>query len=65
MRLQDFFIIEASYSGNIGAMEVFKFYKIASDEEKNRFDGLVANNEYEEAWELIQQVTKVKLQPMK
>lgn len=64
MRLQDFFIIEASYPGNIGAMEVFKFYKIASPKQKAIFDDMLANNNYEDAWEYMQRVVGVRLHPM-
>ena len=67
MRLRDLnhsFILEASYVGNIGAMEVFKFYKIATDEERNKLDHLLDIKDLESAWDLIQDVTKVKLHPM-
>jgi hypothetical protein len=54
-------LVEASYPGNIGAMEVFKFYKLASDEQKEQFDLLVSKGNNESAWELIQNVTGVIL----
>ncbi len=57
-------ITEASYPGNIGAMEVFHFYQQASSEEKEMFDKYLNQNEYDQAWDLIQDVTGVKLQPM-
>ena len=55
---------EAAYPGNIGAMEVFKFYRIASDREKEHFDELLKKDDYDAAWGLIQQVTGVTLYPM-
>lgn len=67
MRIRDIFegfYIEASYEGNIGAMEVFKFYKVASPEEKAEFDAYLDQKDYDSAWELIQKVTGVKLRPM-
>lgn len=71
MRLIDFkgpkdsFIIEAVYPGNVGAMEVFQFFRKASDEQKVEFDQLLARKEYDEAWELVQKVTGVRLDTMK
>jgi len=55
---------EASYPGNIGAMEVFQFYRTASPEEKQEFDQYLDQNDYDHAWELIQDVTGVELHPM-
>ena len=57
-------IKEASYPGNIGAMEVFHFYRQASPEEKVQFDQYLDHKDYDNAWELIQDVTGVKLHPM-
>jgi hypothetical protein len=54
-------LVEASYPGNIGAMEVFNFYKLASDEQKEQFDLLVSKGNNESAWEIIQNVTGVIL----
>ena len=64
MKLSDIVITEASYPGNIGAMEVFQFYKQATPEEKERFDHYLQTDNYDEAWELIQDVTGVRLHPM-
>lgn len=55
---------EASYPGNIGAMEVMKFYQQASDDQRNEFDDLVKQKDYQNARELIQQVTNTRLHPM-
>lgn len=55
---------EAAYPGNIGAMEVFQFYRAATDDEKETFDSYLDQGEYDQAWELIQSVTGVKLHPM-
>jgi hypothetical protein len=53
---------EASYPGNIGAMEVAKFYRIASDEEKKKVRELIKNDKKKLAWKIIQQVVGIKLQ---
>ena len=36
MNFKDFLFLEAKYPGNIGMMEMVRFYKVASDEEKAR-----------------------------
>ena len=59
----DNILLEASYPGNIGAMEVFKFHRIATSEEKSHFDNLLKSEEYDKAWDLIQDVTGDKLHP--
>lgn len=58
-------IREASYPGNIGVMEVFKFFQIASENQKKKFNDLVKNKKEQEAWEFMQKVTGVKLHPVK
>ena len=55
-------VLEASYAGNIGAMEMFKFYAVATDEQKDELNQRIAAGEKQKAWALIQQVTGVKLQ---
>jgi hypothetical protein len=55
-------IDEASYEGNIGAMEVAKFFRQATDEEKRTFKELLNKKKLGLAWHLIQKVTGVKLQ---
>jgi predicted chitinase len=53
---------EAAYPGNIGAMELAKFFQIAKDRDKQLLKDLIAKNKKGLAWRLIQQVTDVKLQ---
>lgn len=53
---------EASYPGNIGAMEVMKFFQIADDKQKKLFKDLVAKGKKGLAWKLIQDTVGVKLQ---
>ena len=52
---------EAAYFGNIGAMEMFKFYQKASKEEKKKLKSLISDKKSKEAWKLVQDVTGTKL----
>lgn len=54
-------INEASYAGNIGIMELIKFKQKATPEQKKEFDRLLADKKTQKVWELVQQVTGVKL----
>ena len=53
---------EASYAGNIGVMEVIKFYQTAKPEQVKAFKALLAKKDHDAAWRMIQQVTGTKLQ---
>ena len=53
---------EASYPGNIGAMEVMKFFQVANSKEKELLKKLINANEKKAAWNLIQKITGVRLQ---
>lgn len=61
MNFKDYLLIEASYKGNIGMMETFKFFQIATSEQKAELKRLLANGNQNKAWELIQKVSGVKL----
>jgi cell fate (sporulation/competence/biofilm development) regulator YlbF (YheA/YmcA/DUF963 family) len=52
---------EASYVGNIGIMELVKFHSKATPEQKKKFDNLVKSKKNKEAWDMIQDVTGIKL----
>ena len=52
---------EAAYVGNIGMMELIKFHKKATDEQKKKLQQYVKNKEGSKAWQHIQQVTNTKL----
>lgn len=56
------FLNEASYPGNIGMMELVQFYRQSSQAEKQLLKQLIDSGEKAKAWELVQQVTGVKLQ---
>jgi predicted chitinase len=53
---------EASYPGNIGMMELAKFFQIADPKQKQIFNQLLEKGKKGLAWKLIQDVTGVKLQ---
>jgi hypothetical protein len=53
---------EASYEGNIGAMETIKFYQTATPEEKNQLKQFIKDKENKLAWMLIQRVVGQRLQ---
>lgn len=55
-------INEASYKGNIGIMEITKFFQIARDIDKSLFKEYTKQNLTKKAWGLVQKVTGVKLQ---
>lgn len=62
MKLQELkSLCEASYPGNIGVMEMFRFYEKASIEQKKLMKELIAKKAYDLAWKLLQDVTGVKL----
>lgn len=56
-------LYEAAYKGNIGVMEMVKFYQIATDAEKSKMKGLLRDEKFGEAWDFLQQVTGVRLHP--
>ena len=53
---------EASYPGNIGAIEVYKFLKLATPEQVKIFKKLIDDKQFKTAWALIQGVTGINLQ---
>jgi hypothetical protein len=57
------FIKELSYPDNIGMMELVKFQKVATPEEKVRMKFLLSTDK-KAAWDLLQQVTGAKLHPL-
>jgi hypothetical protein len=62
MNFKDFLhLSEASYEGNIGMMEMFTFYQVASPEQKTKMKQLIFDKKMDDAWEFLQQVIGVKL----
>jgi hypothetical protein len=52
---------EAAYAGNIGMMEMFKFYQTASAAQKELMAKYIQEKLFDKAWDLLKQVTGVKL----
>lgn len=62
MRLTEFVNMdEAAYVGNIGMMEMFKFYQVADQNTKDLMKQLISQGKNKEAWELLQKVVGIKL----
>jgi predicted chitinase len=53
---------EASYPGNLGMMELAKFFQTADDDQKKLLKQLLEKGKKGLAWKLIQDVTGIKLQ---
>lgn len=52
---------EAVYPGNIGMMEMFKFYQMASSDQKNLMKELINKKAFDLVFDLIFKVTGVRL----
>lgn len=52
---------EASYPGNLGMMEMYKFKQIASPKMWGKMKKLIAAGKQQAAWDLLQKVTNTKL----
>lgn len=53
---------ELIYSNNMGAMEVFKFFEKATDDEKAQLDTYINSGNQVAAWKLIEKVLGIKFQ---
>jgi hypothetical protein len=61
-RIQHFkHVNEAAYAGNIGMMELVKFYKTATPDQKKTLDAHIKKKNNKKAWDLVQAVTQTKL----
>jgi hypothetical protein len=54
-------LLALSYSGNIGMMEMMKFYKVATPEQKQQMQSYISQKKYDKGWKLLQDVTGVRL----
>lgn len=61
MKLEEISLVEASYKGNIGMIEMFKFYQVATPEQKIKMKSLINAKKYDEAWKFLQLVTNSRL----
>jgi hypothetical protein len=59
--MKDCSMSEAAYKGNIGAMEMMKFFQVATSEQKEKLKKLIADKNQSAAWKMIQDVTGMKL----
>lgn len=57
-------LLEASYPGNLGVMELVKFKRTASIKDKKALADHIKNKRHREARELINKVTGSNLQPI-
>jgi len=53
---------EAVYANNAGIMEVFKFFNVATEEQKKQFDDLVSSGNQNAALKLVEKVLGIKFQ---
>jgi len=62
MNFKLYLLLEASYKGNIGIMELVKFHRTCTPEQKAKLEQLLKDGKQEQAWKFIQEVTGVKLE---
>ena len=55
------YVQEAAYDGNIGMMELAKFYMKASPADKQKLQDAIKSKRFKDAWKMIEKVTGVKL----
>lgn len=53
---------EVVYQNNAGIMEVFKFFNVATDEQKKQFDDLVNSGNQNAALKLVEKIIGIKFQ---
>lgn len=53
--------VGAAYPGNLGAVEMVRFYQESDPRQQALMDHLLDENKFREAWELLKRVTGVKL----
>jgi hypothetical protein len=54
-------VTEAVYAGNIGMMELIKFYQKSTEAEKKKLKDLIQKKKDKEAWDMVQKKLGVKL----
>lgn len=54
----------ASYSGNLGMVEMFKFYQVATDVQKEQMKEFITTKNIRKAWDFLHLVIGVKLDPI-
>jgi len=56
---------EAAYEGNLGAIEMMKFYQKASPTDIKRMEQFLRKGAWQKAWDLLKKVTGVLLRDPK
>lgn len=56
------FIIEASYVGNLGLIELVKFHQLVTKQQSDEVKQLISNGQHSVAWRIVQDVTNTHLQ---
>lgn len=59
--LTELILLEQAYKGNIGMMEIMEFFNKASPSQKRELEALIKAKKNDDAWNLIELVTGVKL----
>ena len=59
MKLSELF--EMQYDGNVGVHEIFRFMSMANNDQKRLFNKLVKEKKTDELWDLIFQVTGMRI----
>lgn len=57
--------LAAAYPNNLGFEEMWKFQSTATPEELELMDNLLEWEEWEQAWQLLQDVTEMPLEELK
>lgn len=56
------FMIEASYVGNLGLIELVKFHQLATKQQSDEVKRLISNGQHSAGWRIVQDVTNTRLQ---
>jgi hypothetical protein len=65
VNFKEFLVVEAVYRGNIAMMETFRFFEIATPQQKKDYKDLLAAGKKLEALKMIEDVLGIKLQKVK
>ena len=55
------FIIEASYVGNLGLIELVKFHQLATKQQSDEVKQLISSGQHSATWRIVQDVTNTHL----
>lgn len=55
-------LIEASYAGNLGLIELVKFHQLATKQQSDEVKRLISNGQHSAGWRIVQDVTNTRLQ---